>query len=61
MPHETKSLYWQRVLSSVAVQGVGLGGFAIFIEGIRQIYQPAAMIVGGGLMIAWTILKVRRS
>lgn len=43
----------------VLVQGIGLAGFAIFVEGIRQIYQPAALVIGGGLVVVWTVLKVR--
>jgi hypothetical protein len=49
---------WPYIRSGV-IQSVGLAGFAIFIEGIREIYSPAAMIVGGGLLVLWTIMKVR--
>jgi uncharacterized membrane protein YraQ (UPF0718 family) len=47
------------VLRSVVVQGIGLGGLVAFIEGIRQIYEPAALVVGGALVVAWAILKMR--
>ncbi len=44
---------------AASIQVTGLGGFVVFIEGIRQVYQPAALIVGGALVVAWTIMKVR--
>jgi hypothetical protein len=64
MLSQSRRLYLQGVLNTLrtgAVQVIGLGGFAVFIEGIREIYQPAALIVGGGLVVTWTILKVRRT
>lgn len=48
------------LMGPVLVQSIGLAGFVVFVEGIRQIHQPAAMIVGGGIVVAWTVLKVRR-
>lgn len=64
MAVERKPLYSTRawdVVRGVTVQVIGLSGFAVFIEGIREIHTPTAMIVGGGLVVFWTILKVRQS
>jgi hypothetical protein len=49
------------IVRSATVQLIGLAAFVVFVEGIRRIYQPAAMIVGGGLVVFWTILKVREN
>lgn len=56
------SLYFGKIwpyLRSLTVQSVGLFGFAAFLFGIWQIYQPAALVVGGALLVVWTILKMR--
>jgi hypothetical protein len=47
------------IVRSAFIQLIGLAGFAVAVEGIRRIYQPAALIIGGGLVVLWTILKVR--
>jgi hypothetical protein len=51
-------LAWSLVRAAT-VQLIGLAGVAAIIEGVRQIYHPAALIVGGALAVLWTILKVR--
>lgn len=65
MQAKEKPLYFARSVwlarRSVLVQSIGLAGFLTFLEGIRRIYEPAALIVGGGLVVLWTILKVRNS
>lgn len=63
MPNHSNSVVrsvqvWS-VVRSVLIQSVGLAGLAAFIEGVRQIYTPAALIVGGALVVFWTIMKVR--
>jgi hypothetical protein len=35
----------------------GLAGFGAFVEGLRQVYPPAALMVGGALVVAWAVLK----
>ena len=47
------------VVSAVLVQGVGLAGFGVCMAGVWRVYEPAAMIAGGALAVAWTVLKVR--
>ena len=51
----------RKTVAAIAVQLIGLVGLATFIEGIREIYQPAALITGGALVVLWTIMKVRAS
>lgn len=48
------------VLRSLAIQAVGLAGTGAVLEGIRQIYPPLALIVGGAAAVAWTVAKVRQ-
>lgn len=49
------------IARSAIIQSVGLAGFAMFIEGIRRIYEPAALMVCGAALVGWTIMKVRRT
>lgn len=56
------SLYLARAwpyLRSFVVQSIGLLGVGSFIYGFLLIYPPAAWIVGGALVVVWTMLKMR--
>lgn len=41
----------------IAVQFVGLLGFALFLWGVYQVHRAAAFIVGGLLLVIWATLK----
>lgn len=54
--------YYARVKAGAPefmVHMVGLLGTASVVEGVRQMYAPAAWIVGGVFAMAWTVMKVR--
>ncbi len=46
-------------IESALVQCVGLIGFGTFIAGVWLMHRPAALIVGGALLVGWTVMKVR--
>lgn len=48
-----------QVIPVVGVQVVGLVGLAALVEGVRQVYPPAAFIIGGTLAVVWAVLKSR--
>lgn len=50
--------FWPHVASAL-VQTVGLAGFTAFLYGVWQIHRPTTWIIGGALVVLWTILKVR--
>lgn len=57
-----KELYYPRakaVAGAVAVQGTGILGVLLLLEGIREYSQPAALIAAGLVLVAWTVMKVR--
>lgn len=59
MQRSKSDVYLHRGWRYALVQCVGLIGVALFVEGVRQIYQPAALMVSGALIVVWTVLKVR--
>ena len=56
-----KSSHVWETFKLLTVQAVGLVGFVAFVEGVRQMYPPAAFVTGGALAVLWAILKARQS
>ena len=39
---------------------LALGGFVATLEGVREVYPPAALIAGGGSILALAIVGAKR-
>lgn len=48
-----------RIGQVVGVQGAGFLGLIAFLEGVRRVHEPSALIVGGALVVVWAVLKSR--
>lgn len=44
----------------IAWDAAGLGGAALVVYGVSLIYQPAAYIIGGGMLLSAAWLNARR-
>lgn len=47
-------------MRQIALDFLGLAGFGAFVVGVHQVYPPAALMVGGGAVLAFAILSSGR-
>lgn len=49
------------IARAVGVDSAGIGGTLLVIAGVDMIHRPSALIVGGLMLIALSVLAARRS